>query len=364
VVLRGPVCACVLAAALLVTAAPADARQSRKKAIWGPVAVRGVSQFPIYKDLGVGIYEMAMNWASVATTRPSHPTNPADPAYSWPSHLDYAVREGRKYGIRVSVQLIGAPRWANGGHPWNWAPKKPEDFARFAAAASRRYPGVRYWMIWGEPTRRHNFMPLVRERRGRRLNRLQSRGPRLYARILDAAYGALKRVDRHDLVIGGNTFTTGEVSPLNFMRAMRLPGGKPPRLDLYGHNPFTGRKPNLHSPHLPFGFADFCDLERLARWVDRYLGRPRHRRLRLFLSEYELPTDHRNREFNFWLDRRTAADWLTAALRITRRWWRIYTLGWMGLYDDPPLPTHDEVNRGLLDIHGRRKAAYQAYKRG
>ena len=36
----------------------ADARQSRKKSIWGPVEVNGVSQFPVYRDLGVGIFQM------------------------------------------------------------------------------------------------------------------------------------------------------------------------------------------------------------------------------------------------------------------------------------------------------------------
>ena len=86
--------------------------------------------------------------------------------------------------------------------------------------------------------------------------------------------------------------------------------------------------------------------------------------MKLYLSELFWPTDHPNEEFNFWVTRRTAASWLTTALRITRRWSRIYTLGWFSLYDDPPLPTHDEVNRGLLTYRGHKKPAYRAYKRG
>lgn len=207
-------------------------------------------------------------------------------------------------------------------------------------------------------------MPLVHERRGRRLSRRQARGPRLYARILDASYAALKRADRRNLVIGGNTFTTGDVSPLNFVRSMRLPNGKRPRMDLYGHNPFTARKPDLRKPPLGSGFADFSDLDTLAGWIDRYLARRGRRRLRLFLSEFFLPTDHFNHEFNFYVSRRTQADWLAAALRITRRWSRIYTLGWFGLYDDPPRPRGDEVNRGLVDRQGVKKPAYEAFKRG
>jgi hypothetical protein len=46
----------------LAIAAVADAAPSRKKAIWGPVRVDGVSQFPIYRDLGAGIYQMELHW--------------------------------------------------------------------------------------------------------------------------------------------------------------------------------------------------------------------------------------------------------------------------------------------------------------
>ena len=104
---------------------------------------------------------------------------------------------------------------------------------------------------------------------------------------------------------------------------------------------------------------------RTARWVDRWLGRPRgKRRMKLFLSELFWPTDHPNHEFNFWVERRTAASWLATALKVTRRWSRIYTLGWFSLYDDRPRPRGDEVNRGLLDRFGRKKPAYFAYRRG
>ena len=81
-------------------------------------------------------------------------------------------------------------------------------------------------------------------------------------------------------------------------------------------------------------------------------------------SELFWPTDHANHEFNFWVTRRTAASWLTDALRITRRWPRISTLGWYALYDDPPNEDGDEVHRGLLTHRGRKKPAYWAYKRG
>lgn len=342
----------------------AEAATTPRKAIWGPISLNGQSQFPIYRDLGAGIYQTSLSWSEAAPSRPDQPANPSDPAYGWPSSIDTAVQEGRRHRIRVSVLLTGAPGWANGGRSNIHAPTDPRDFARFAAAASRRYPGVRYWMIWGEPSKAVRFQPLI-ESMGRRIPRRERRGPRLYARMLDASYAALKRVSRRDIVIGGNTWTGGEVTPLNFIRSMRLPNGRRPRMDLYGHNPFTARSPNLAETPLRFGFADYSDLDTLARWLDRYGYRGRgRRRLKVFISEMVIPTDHANYEFNFWVDRRTQAQWIRAALRITRRMRRIYTFGYLGLYDDPPRPEGNEVNRGLIDHQGRKKPAYFAYKRG
>jgi hypothetical protein len=349
----------VLLLLTLAVPATADARYSRKKAIWGPTQVDGVSQFPIYRDLGVGIYQMAVRWDQVAPTRPQRPGDPTDPAYRWPAEVDYAIREGRRHRIRVVLMLTQSPSWANRGRTPEWAPNRARDFATFARAAARRYPGVRHWMVWGEPSRDDNFKPLPR---------FEATGPRRYARILDAAYASLKRERRRNLVIGGNTFTTGDISPRQFIRSMRLPNGRPPRMDLYGHNPFTLREPLLSKRPLGHGYADFSDLDTLARWIDRNLARPRGRPIRLFLSEFTLPTDHPNYEFNFWVTRDVQARWLRTALRVTRRWNRIYALGWLSLYDDAPNGPNgtsgDEVNRGLLEWDGDRKPSYRAFKQG
>jgi hypothetical protein len=349
-----------IAAVAVCAVAPAEAaKPSRKKSIWGPVQVDGVSQFPIYRDLGVGIYQHVLEWDQIAPTRPRRATDPRDPAYRWPADVDMAIREARRYRIRVALTVMWSPPWANGGRSRAWAPN-PRHFARFVRAAARRYKSVRLWLIWGEPSRRHNFRPIPR---------FKPTAPRRYARLLDAAYGTLKRERPRNVVIGGNTFTTGHVSPKAFIRDMRLPSGRRPRMDMYGHNPFSAREPALSKGPLGFGFADFSDLDTLAGWVDRWQGRaPSGHRLPLFLSEFSLPTDHANHEFNFWVTRKTQARWLASALRITRRWRRIYTLGYFALYDEPPrgpnLTHGDEAHRGLLDWRGRRKPSYRAFKRG
>jgi hypothetical protein len=211
-------------------------------------------------------------------------------------------------------------------------------------------------------------MPLPKGVEGLNLTRKQARSPELYAQILDDSYGALKAVSPSNIVIGGNSYSGGDIRPLAFIKALRLPNGKPPRMDLYGHNPFGYRRPELSKgPINPkSGVADFCDLDTVAEYVDKYLSRDGRnpKPLRLFLSEYFVPTDHKNWEFNYWVSRKTAANWLSAGLKITREWNRIYTLGWFALEDDKPDGHGTEVNRGLLTHKGKKKPAYYAFKNG
>jgi hypothetical protein len=355
----------LLVAVLAVAPAPAHAAKvTIKKSIWGPVTRDGKSQFPIYKDLGVGLFQYTLPWNRVAPTRPIDPTDPDDPAYNWPAELDTAISEGGKRGIEVSVLAIFAPEWANGGQAPRFAPDDPQDFADFMTAAAKRYPDVRHWMIWSEPTKPSNFQPMEP---GKATSGESLEGAHKYAAILDDSYAALKAVSKRNLVIGGNSFTVGNVPPLYWAKNLKLADGSRPRMDMWGHNPFSARRPNLDDSRLPGGFADFSDLDTLARTLDkayRHAPLKRERHLKLFLSEYSLPTDHANFEFNFHVTRKTQARWLKRALKITRRYKRIYTFGYLGLYDDPVRPNGDQVERGLLTREGKRKPGYGAFKRG
>jgi hypothetical protein len=345
--------ALALALLLFAAASPADAEADRKKAIWGPVTSGTQSLFPTYAELGVGIYQYSVQWQRAAPTRPAEPGDPSDPAYDWPTELDFAVSEAQKYGMQVSVMIQNSPPWANGGRPTNGAPK-PKDLARFAAAASRRYPAVRHWQILGEPTLRVHFTPLGRKR-----------GPQRYARILDAAYGALKSVNRANKVISGSSLTAGDVHPADWIRFMRLPNGKPPRMDMYGHNPFSPRKPNLKRGPKWKGQWDISDVDTMLEAIDENLrlGK-RNKNLKIFIGEWTIPTDHAGSLFGFWGDRVTVADYLRRALRIARKVKRVYTFGWFTLLDQPPNPAGDEVNWGLLTWDFVKKPAYFTFRDG
>jgi hypothetical protein len=120
---------------------------------------------------------------------------------------------------------------------------------------------------------------------------------------------------------------------------------------MYGHNPFSFVDPSFSDPPSADGVSQFPDLPRLAAWIDRYL----HPGLRLFLSEWTVPTAA-DQEFNFFVDMPVAVKWVQDALRLSRGWKRIYSLGWVHVYDDPP-----ESYGGLLTAAGKPKPTFNAF---
>jgi len=347
------------AVCLLACALPSTASAGSLKAIWGPLDMPdGSPAFRVYEELGVQVVQMQLRWADTAPSRPAHPADPSDPAYRWPKNVDDAVRAGRRHGIRVALLVNAAPRWANGGRAERWAPNDA-DYARFLTAASRRYRSVRLWMVWGEANRAAVFQPLPEN---------SPVGPRRYATLLNGAYKALKRRSRGNIVIGGMTFSFGAVMPRDFLRWMRLPGGRPPPLDWYGHNPFTRRFPNLRHRGFP-GYPAARDISDIDTFADEVRGtyRPKYRAFRkhepkLWLSEFTVSSDRPNRWFDFYVSRAQQARWLSAAYRIARRAPYVAGLGWIGLVDEPVTQPRGTTT-GLMTYEGRRKPAYYAYQR-
>jgi len=363
--------AAILAAATAVALAAAPSASARLlKGFWGPT-----SAFSRYGDLHVDVYQMQLNWRDVAPTRPSHSHDPHDPSYQWPAAVDDAIAQARDRHMKVLLMISSTPSWANGGKPGYWAPKKSKYFANFAYAASKRYPSVHLWMVWGEPSRGPNWQPMTPQpesdaNAGKRLTTSEARAPRRYARLLDAAYGQLKRASKHNLVIGGNTFSWGYqgIRPVQWVENMRFgKRDRRPRLDLYGHNPFTNRKPHLGNR--PFcgsrraGCADFSDLDWFGRVVDKYLGASGRPHVRLFLSEFTLPTSPYDREFPYYVSLSQQARWIRAGFHVARAA-HAYAFGWIHLQDDPPHGKDLRISGGLIDYQGNLKPGYAAFKKG
>ena len=265
---------------------------------------------------------------------PDDARDPVDASYDWPLELDTAIDEARQNGIDVAFTVTGTPDWVEGGS----TPTDPRDYANFLTAAARRFPSVRLWVIWDAPA--------------------QSFTASRYARLLDGAYAALKARNRGNSVVGGNSATAGKVRPQRWISSLKLPNGKRPRMDLYGHDAASSRRPDLDARSLGCGRADLSDVDTLNGWVRDAFGSKR-----LFITNYTLPTND-NWRYDFKVSTANQASWLTAALRIAKRQSYIYSLAYNGLYDEESRPENDQVKAGLIDVDGTKRAAFNAFKRG
>jgi hypothetical protein len=339
--------ALAVAVLVLVLGAPAHAAE---KALWGPALLPdGNSAFGLYDELGIDTLQLSISWADVAPTRPAVATDPADPAYRWPADVTAAAAEAPARGIRLSLLVANSPSWANGDRPLAWAPSDPQDYADFLTAAARRYPAVRRWMIWGEPNRDDRFLPNAEN---------DPVGPRAYALLLDAAFGALKAQSARNMVIGGNTWTSGTVKPPDFLRFMRLPDGRPPRLDWFGHNPFPFRPPRLADTPLAGGYRDISDADTVGNEARRAYGR----RIPLWLSEYTIQSDHGSATFATFVSRALQARYLTGGFRIADDLGPgVAGIGWLALLDESA--ASDAGAWGLLTYGLQRKPAFAAMQR-
>jgi hypothetical protein len=361
VVLVGGVVGLALAATSRV--APAQDRASRAaspaKCVTQSTALRGRRLiFPQLRTLGARVWSGSLSWASVARRRPKHPTSPHDPAYKWPKILDRELASARANRIEPVLNVTGFPAWSNGGRETSWAPKHPQDYANFMAAVVAKYPQVSRWIIVSEPGSFYNFQP-------------QGGGgktaPRLYARLLDAAYAAMHRVRKNVVVIGGGVHPYGlndahTTAPDTFIANMVLPNGRRPRLDMFAINPYTERPLDLNLAKRPLR-VDFDDLDWLKRRLDRLWP---HRHLRIFIDEFGWNTEHEALGWLYVVSRKQQAAYLRKAYALAARVGRVDTMCWYQLYDAGPRRNSTQWlnwTSGLRTSSGARKLSWWAFQK-
>lgn len=343
-IVRALVVLAAAGAAALALAAPASAAPGARYGIqddaWllgGPGSLE--RRIDVLERLGVDIVRYTLRWDEVARRRPRRPRSASDPAYSWrtPDAVLAGLRERR---IGALVTILGAPRWANGGRSWQWAPISGKAFGDFAYAAARRYRWVRDWLVWNEPNQRRWLRPTI---------------PAVYVRqLLNPAYGEIHRAIRGARVGGGATApraNVGGMSPVVWIRGMALAGA---RLDAYAHHPYPSR-PRWETPWT--GGCRHCatitmaTLERLLDEVDRGFGGKR-----IWLTEYGYQTNPPDRLVGVSqaLQARFLAEGALRAYRAPRVDMLIHFL----VRDDRFLPGWQS---GLYSGTGARKLAARAF---
>jgi hypothetical protein len=123
-------------------------------------------------------------------------------------------------------------------------------------------------------------------------------------------------------------------------------------MDMWGHNPYGFRKPDLDKPSNRAGSVSWGDLEDFAAAIDKVYPQE----LPLYLSEWGVPTGFEDKDLLYKVEDDEAEKWIEAGLEIARDWDRVYTLGWVHPLDS------DRSSQGLMDIEGEPKPSYDAYK--
>jgi hypothetical protein len=290
--------------------------------------------------LGVKVVRFTLNWNLIAPTRPDSPADPEDASYDW-SKVDPVLTGLHSHGLTVVMQLNGAPTWANGGRPANYAPTSAATFRDFATAAATRYSWVKRWLIWNEPNQ---------------VRWLRPTSASVYtSRLLNPAYLAIHRVIPGAQVAGGGTAprgSSGGVSPVAWLTGMRAAHA---RLDAYAHNPYP-LDPKRESPFR--GGCTNCTtitmatLNRLVSLVSRNFPRAR-----IWLTEYGYQSNPPDRLLGVSpaLQARYVGEGAYVAYRTSR-----VELLIQFLVRDEPNPAR--FQSGVLTLAGKAKPAYSAYQ--
>jgi hypothetical protein len=374
--------AATLVALAVVLAPSASASPSLKVGIFDDgVVLYGEPDlvFPQLAKTGTQLLRVNLWWSgpgiSVATRKPKRPGDPKDPAYNWDTY-DRTVRFTIVNNNQPINTNIGTPPWANAAKGWNVAPTNARDLRLFAAAAQKRYSGtfvnadgitlprVSLWMAWNEPNNPVFLKPQYR--RTGKTWAIQS--GRDYARMCNAVVQGVKSIQRSSTVACGATGPRGNnnpnssrpsVSPLPFLRAMKLGGAK--GFDAYAHHPYYGSPAETPSTPPPPGkrgrpptAVTLGNIDVLVKEIDRLYGK----RMRIWVTEYGYQTNPPDRFYGVTYSKQ--AKYLTQAVSVVRANPRIDVFLWFLLRDEERLGGWQS---GLTTFEGKRKSSFNAFRR-
>jgi hypothetical protein len=223
--------------------------------LWSPNRIQNIGAAG---EAGANVIRIIANWATLQPGRSSYRFN----------ELDDAIWQAQQRGMRVLLTVWGTPRWASASHKPSAAPN-PTTLGRFCGVLAARYNGstgrapVTLFSVWNEPNLAQFLSPQY-NKKGRDL------APHLYAGMVRACYGAIKKANPSAIVAAGETSPRGTDHPRKGIQQSHSPGrfaqlvaAEKPRIrfDAWAHHPygvgFTGsatvpfRWPNVSVVDLP-----------------------------------------------------------------------------------------------------------------
>jgi hypothetical protein len=363
----------IVLAAVAATAKPNEALAARGMTVglYDPVQpiIAPDKTFPALVKLHVKIIRLGLDWgATVATTKPAHPMDPADPAYNW-TQFDDVVLNAQKHGIQVLFTIYGTPRWANGGKKLNRPPTRMLYLRQFAYAAAKRYsgnydrgdgtvlPSVRKWMAWNEPNNPVFLQPQWRKV-GKKYVPIAAKS---YAQMCTAIWAGVHATNLKETVACGATDPRGNnrprssrpsIAPLTFLQALKKFGLRD--FDVYAHHPYYNRPTETPTtPPKAKTVVTLANINLLTTLLSRLYG-PK----KLWITEYGYQTKPPDRSFGVTWTKQ--AQYLTRAFAIARRNPRITLMLWFLLRDEKRLAGWQS---GLETASGKKKPAFNAFMR-
>ena len=430
--------------ALVLLALPAPALASQKQEtllqddpkIVFPANPAGLDRtLQMLEDLGVDRIRVSVFWDLFgpdpkSKEPPIFDSEPGDPASyedsGW-GRYDGIVREAAKHQLGVLFNITApAPAWAAERKPGGVIPRHVQNpdakaFGDFAEALGHRYDGtwpdpqrgrtdrtlprVDHWSFWNEPNYPSWLWPQWRGSPGGR-GRVPN-SPRLYRRLVDAAYAGLKRAGHEDdVMLLGETSPGGArgkgVRPLPFVRelyclnpryqpyhgraaALRgCPTTAASRAAFASYHPVLFKAsgwahhayslffpPTYHHPDRQT--VTIGDIPRLTKVLDRALLRwgQTEKKLDVWVTEHGYQTKPPDPYAR--VSQRQQADWITQADFLSYLNPRVASTAQFLLYDDRPRAKYRNKRKqrhtywgtwqsGLLTADGVKKPAFDAYR--
>lgn len=314
-----------------------------------PVPYYGVNHdFVWTKDEDIPALIQAMKDAHVQTVRvPIRWTVVEPDKGKWSfDKVDRVVRDIRAANIEVLGLLMGVPAWASGIDPkkeqgfWDcYPPKEIADYQAFVRQTVNRYKSsIRYWEIWNEENGSDFYRPTPDSGE--------------YVWILRAAYKAVKGCDpRATVVLGGLQMNGIIPNPWiatktpNFLQKVYYAGGKP-YFDVV----------NIHPYVLPTTSEGPGYCAKLVRDTVEVMRRNGDAKKPLWITEIGAAT-------NAEITEEKLAKHLEGIYRELGAIPEVKAIYWFTLRDYPSSICGGEDSMGLIAVDGRRKAAFDAYRR-
>lgn len=312
------------------------------------------SELAALNTLGVTWIRIDIPWATVQPNSAKQ--------YTW-SEIDPVVKAASAHHLKILATLAYTPSWAAVSDcndvSQKCAPASDSQFASYVTAVVNRYKdsGVDAYEIWNEENNEGFWMPAP--------------NPASYTQLLEASYGAIKKVDPYvPVLVGGLGPLDGAASsiePVTYLSDLYADGARN-YFDAVGYHPYS-------YPALPSTVASWSGwsmLDDLPTSIRSVMVANGDSAKQVWITEYGAPTDgpgETETAANYGsvggddhLDQQLQAESLTQSTQ------QYESYGWLGNYfwysyvDLGTNPANTENFFGLVSYSGVPKLAYATYK--